>query len=358
MWLVLVLGCWDPEPADRAHCALARTTRVATADGATIALHHHAAVGPPVVLVHGISSNHHFWDLDPEHSLAAWLAERGHDVWLLDLRGHGDAAVHRNGLPQLAGWQVDDYGRYDLAAAVDYVRACTGYDQVGFVGHSMGGMVGAIYAATGGADHLSAMVLVGSPGKFTKNAPLMGLARAGLAAGGFALMSMDSAPFGSMAADFSRGPLKFTIQERLYNPANFEPATLDRMLRTIVSPMSRGEMRHFGRMLEDERFQSWDRSVGYLDALAEVTVPASLIVGMGDRLVAPEWVEAYATAFGGPVETFRAGIESGLVADYGHLDLGLGERAPVEIFPRIDAWLDRYPPTRDGRPVHFVHTGP
>lgn len=358
MWLLLVLACWEPEPVDRAHCALARTTRVATADGATIALHRHAASGPPVVLLHGISSNHRFWDLDPEHSLAAWLAARGHDVWLLDLRGHGEAAVHRDGRPQLAGWRVDDYGTYDLAAAVDYVRAVTGYDQVGFVGHSMGGMVGAIYAATGGADALSAMVLVGSPGTFSGESPLMDLARAGLAVGGATLVSMNSAHFADMAADFSRAPFGLTVQERLYNPDNFEPATIDRMLRTIVSPMSRGEMRHFGRMLEDGRFQSWDRSVGYLDALADVTVPASLIVGMGDRLVAPEWVEAYAPAFGGPVEVFRAGTESGLAADYGHLDLGLGERAPVEIFPRIDAWLDRYPPARDGAPVRFVHTGP
>ncbi len=364
MWLWLLLACWE-NPADayggpdvRAHCPLATTTRVDTADGATIALHHHPAVGPPVILVHGISSNHHFWDLDAEHSLADWLAARGHDAWLLDLRGHGDATVHRDGTPQLSGWRVDDYGRFDLAAAVDHVRACTGYDQVAFVGHSMGGMVGAIYAATGGADALSAVVFVGSPGTFSKDEPLMGLAAAGFAAGGTLLASIDSAPFGAMAADFSEGPLRITIQERLYNPANFEPATIDRMLRSIVSPMSRGEMAHFSRMIRDERFRSWDRSVDYLDALADVTVPALLVVGMADRIAPPAWVEAYAPAFGGPVSVFHAGTESGLVADYGHLDLGLGERAPTEIFPRIDAWLDRYPPKKDGRAAPFVHTGP
>ncbi|MDP2308126.1 MAG: alpha/beta fold hydrolase [Pseudomonadota bacterium] len=359
MWLLLLLGCWDVEPADRSQCELAHTTRVLTEDGATIALHRHAASGPPVVLVHGISSNHTFWDLDPAHSLAAWLQARGHDVWLLDLRGHGAATVKKNGQPQLMGWRVDDYGRHDMKAAVNHVRACTGYDQVALVGHSMGGMVGAIYAATGGADSLSAMVLVGSPGTFTKGDPILGLAQAGLAAGGFALASVDSASFSALAADMSRGPLKLTIQERLYNPKNFEPGTIDRMLRSIVSPMSRGEMRHFFRMLRDERFQSWDGTIGYLDALADVKVPAYLIVGAGDRLVAPAWVEAYAPAFGGPVEVFHAGIASGLGEDYGHLDLGLGERAPTEIFPRIDAWLDRYPPARDGQPpTPFVHPDP
>ena len=37
----------------------------------------------------------------------------------------------------------------------------------------------------------------------------MGLAQTGLAAGGFALASLPSAPFGAMAADFNRGPLRF-----------------------------------------------------------------------------------------------------------------------------------------------------
>ncbi len=350
MWLLLVLGCWETRPTVGDHCTLARTVRLGTEDGATVALHHHPASGPPVLMVHGISSNHHFFDLDAGHSMADWLADRGHDVWLLDLRGHGDAVTDLDGRPQLNGWRVDHYGRYDVKAAVEHVRACTGYETVSYVGHSMGGMVGTIYATSGGAASLASVTYLGSPGTFTRDVPMVKLAQTGFAAGGAALLSLDTAVFAATAADFDEGPLRVRVQERLYNPANFEPATIDRMLRTIVSPLSRGEMAHFARMIRQERFTSWDRSVDYLEALAAVEVPAFLVVGAGDRVVAPAWVEAYADAFGGPVEVFRAGTESGLVADYGHLDLALGERAATEIYPRVEAWIDRWPARRAGAP--------
>ena len=56
-------------------CSLASSVKVVTEDGATIALHHHPGRGAPVIAVHGIASNHHFWDLDPQHSLAKWLVD-------------------------------------------------------------------------------------------------------------------------------------------------------------------------------------------------------------------------------------------------------------------------------------------
>lgn len=324
------------------HCFGARTTRVQTEDGATIALHHHAAAGPPVLLVHGISSNHRFWDLDREHSFAEWLADRGYDVWLLDLRGHGDAEVDRRGRPQRAGWHVDDYARYDVPAAVERIRKVTGHDEIAYVGHSMGGMVGAMYLAMGG-EHLSSITLVGSPATFTKGVPMSGLAQLGFDVGGATQWWVDTPKVAATAADLSRRRIRVPLQEKLYNPANFTPNTVHDMLRAIVSPTSRGEMRHFARMLRDQRLESWDRTVDYRSQLVDVTVPAFVLVGAGDQVAAPAWVEAWEGAFGGPVEVFLAGTASGLDADYGHLDFGLGERAATEIFPRIEAWLLRHP---------------
>lgn len=353
MLLLLVAACAhlgvpvgdaDDDIPSRA-CTLARTVRLRTEDGATIALHHHAAAGPPVLLVHGISSNHHFFDLDPEHSLADWLVDRGHDVWMLDLRGHGDALRGVDGRLQRAGWRVDDYGLHDVPAAVDHVLACTGAEKLAYVGHSMGGMVGSIYAASGGAEQLSSLVYLGSPGTFDKDVPMVKLAQTAMAAGGATHLWFDTEVFAEASADLARGSVRVKLQERLYNPENFEPRTIDRMLRSIVSPMSRGEMQHFARMIADERFQSWDRTTDWLAELERVHVPALLIAGAGDGIVAPEWVEAYADAFGGPVEVFRAGTESGLQADYGHLDLGLGERASTEIFPRVGAWIEAHQPS-------------
>ncbi len=348
------MGCWEADGAPgRAsgappHCALGSTVQVLTDDGATIALHRHPAAGPPVILVHGVASNHHFWDLDPEHSLADWLMERGHDVWLLDLRGHGDAERDIRGQPQRNGWKVDHYGEHDVPAAVDYVKAATGYATVGYVGHSMGGMVGAIYAVTGGAPSLSSLIVVGSPGALLRGTPLYGLAQAAFWTGGATHLSFATPAFADLAAALESGPLRVKLQERLYNPANMESRTVERMFRSIVSPVSRGEMRHFARMMADACFESWDRRIDYTAALAEVKTPTYVVVGRGDHVATPSWVEAWGPAMGGPVEVFHAGTVSGLQADYGHLDLGLGERASVEIFPGIEAWLGRYPGEREG----------
>lgn len=344
---LLAGGCWEPQVEARpAQCALARTVRIATEDGATVALHHHAcADGPPVLLVHGISSNARFWDLDEDHSLASWLADRGHDVWLLDLRGHGEALWDADDRRQWAGWTVDDYGRYDVAAAVDHVRAVTGFATVGYVGHSMGGMVGGIYAATVGEDALASLVVVGSPSGFSKDDPLVGLAQAGFAAGGAALVWFETPALATASADAAGwGP--FAVRERLYNPENFAPETVDLMMRSIVSPMTRREMQHFARMIRDERFESFDGAVDYRAALKDVQTPLLAVVGAGDHVVPPAHVRAWADAMGGETKVVEAGRAGGFQHDYGHLDLGLGQNARDEVFPEIDAWLRAHPPKR------------
>lgn len=64
-------------------CATASTALVRTEDGATIGLHHHLGAGgegrgQPVLLVHGVSSNHRFFDLDADHGLGpGWRRAAG-----------------------------------------------------------------------------------------------------------------------------------------------------------------------------------------------------------------------------------------------------------------------------------------
>jgi pimeloyl-ACP methyl ester carboxylesterase len=344
--LFALLACWEPDREVGKQCSLAKSTHVKTEDGAEVVVHHHACSdAPPVLLVHGISSNARFWDLDPEHSFADWLADRGHDVWLLDLRGHGEALWREDGRRQISGWTVDDYGRYDVAAAVDHVRAVTGYETVGYVGHSMGGMVGAIYAVTRGGDALASFVAVGSPIAFSMKNPLPPLARAGFAAGGTMLFWFETPMAGAFAADVAPA-IPASLVGRLYNPENISATTADRLLRNIVSPNSREEMQQFARMLRDERFESFDGDVDYTAELAKVKVPTLAIVGAADQVAWPHSVERWATAVGGEVEVFHAGKAGGLASDYGHLDMGLGEHASTEIFPRIEAWLEAHPPRR------------
>lgn len=336
MLLLLAAGCWDPLPSGSESDYLATSTRLKTRDGATIALHHHPAKGPPVLLVHGISSNHHYFDLDPAHNLAGWLADRGHDVWMLDLRGHGDATYGDNGR-QFDGWTVDDYGEYDVDAAITYIQQVTNAPRVDYIGHSMGGMVGAIYAVRHGQASLGAMVVLGSPAAFSLDDPLVGLAALGMAAGGQSLLWVETPAFAGIAADL-KGAVPFHLDRRLYNPENYAKDTVDAMLRQIVSPLARTEMKHFGRMLHDERFESWDRKVDYRASLKDVDVPLLAIGSTQDQVVPASGVKAFADAMGGEHVFFLAS-GGNVLHDYGHLDYALAEDAPVEIFPMVEAWL-------------------
>jgi pimeloyl-ACP methyl ester carboxylesterase len=344
MLLLALLACAEPAPSVADPCAEAQDVRIRTADGATVALHRHAAPGgPPVLLVHGISSNTRYWDLDAERSLAVWLRARGHDVWLLDLRGHGRALDVPGDTSPVSGWTVDDYGRYDVDAAVQHVLAATGAPALAYVGHSMGGLVGAVYLHHHGAARIASFTALGSPARFSQEDPLVGLAALALDLGGAATDVLDTRDWAELAADLD-GYLPRGVQERLYNPAHLAPEVIPRMLRGIVSPMTTGEMRHFADMIDAERFQSADGSIDYLAALRGLPLPALAVAGLGDEVVPPERARAWRETFDGRVRVLDCGRAVGMAEDYGHLDFTLGRNAPTELWPTLDAFLREHPP--------------
>jgi pimeloyl-ACP methyl ester carboxylesterase len=112
-------------------------------DGIGIAADHWPGDGPPVVLAHGGGQTRHSWG-----GTAAVLADRGHRVVSIDLRGHGDS-----------GWAPDgDYTmaafRRDALAVVDWIG-----EPVAWVGASLGGMTG-LHAVDALPTAFTALVLV------------------------------------------------------------------------------------------------------------------------------------------------------------------------------------------------------
>lgn len=83
--------------------------------------------GRPVLLVHGLSSNARLWDAVARH-----LAEAGHPVVAVDLRGHGASAA-----------VADDEPDATLQAAHDLAAVCTdlGWSAPVVAGQSWGGNV-------------------------------------------------------------------------------------------------------------------------------------------------------------------------------------------------------------------------
>ena len=65
--------------------------------------------------------------------------------------------------------------------------------------------------------------------------------------------------------------------------------------------------------------------------------------GRADHIAPPDSVRAYYDAVGSEDKTLViASRSNGMHGDYGHLDLGLGDDAAVDIFPRIRAFLDAH----------------
>ncbi len=339
-----LVGCFEEEHAPaEAHCAVTEQHTVETADGARLALHRHAApAGRPVLVIHGISSNHHCWDLEAGRSLGSFLAARGLDAWLLDLRGHGDSRLGSNGRRLRSGWDIDDYGHQDLPAAIDYVRRETGQPQLALVGHSLGGMVAAIYASShpGGDRALSALVAVGSPMDFSDPDPLL---TTSLWAARFygPLLPVVPSPLAARIQGALPGRLT-PVDDLLFNDLGEDAR--ERMYQRVVSPLVGGELTQFGQALRTGSFTAADGAVDYPALLGRIETPTLVIAGRADRVAPPDRVVAYYEGVGAREKRFViAGRAHGFAADYGHLDLPLGDHAEAEIFPLIADWVDRPP---------------
>ncbi|KAK7113542.1 gastric triacylglycerol lipase-like [Littorina saxatilis] len=115
---------------------------------------------PVVILQHGlIGSSYNWLDNLANESLSYLLADRGADVWLGNIRGNTFSRNHTTLKPeqeQFWDWTYDEMAALDLPAMFDHVRHTTGQEQVHYVGHSQGTMIG--FAAFSTNLTLAAMV--------------------------------------------------------------------------------------------------------------------------------------------------------------------------------------------------------
>ncbi|TNE84208.1 MAG: alpha/beta hydrolase [Deltaproteobacteria bacterium] len=321
------------------HAADAERFWVESERGVWAHVQRYPGEGEAVVLVHGISSNHHFWDLMPGRSLALYLSERGYDVYNVDLRGHGFARRGADGKRQKVGWTVDDYGAFDVASVVEHIRKSRGLDEVHYVGHSMGGMVLAVYMALHPQPHLASAVAVASPLDFRDPDPAMQkmLKNAWIAK----LFGYTPTPAGARFLVGFGYKAPFHGDEWVLNPDNYEKEAYKATMRRVVSPLSRGEVDQFGLIARsDNEFVSENGRTKYRESLGHVRVPMLFLAGRADRIVSPDRVKGFYEAVGSREKEFVvAGRENGFAGDYGHLDFGTSDHAEAEVFPRIEAWI-------------------
>jgi pimeloyl-ACP methyl ester carboxylesterase len=143
---LLLVGCVHLPP-DEPDVGSAPEGRLAVADGWLAGTARGTAPGVPVVFLHGLGGNHHFFDAQLEH------VQRQAHVIAYDQRGCGESSLaprKKYDIDVLAG---------DLGVILDAARV----QQAVLVGHSFGADVITRYASLH-ADRVAALVLVEPPG--------------------------------------------------------------------------------------------------------------------------------------------------------------------------------------------------
>ena len=334
--------------------AMARARRLAVADelcfaagddGWRIALHRYRAPAGapsrrhPVILCHGLAANRITFDLDAAVSLARRLAGIGFDVYSLELRGHGASDPARLVGRRRWGFSFDDYLGRDVPAAIDAVRAMSGAPRVHWVGHSMGGILLYAHLASGGAGGLASGTAIGSSLDYTGTPSAfhgtLRLRRIGMLAPMLPIgtaMALSAPWTGRLGTAFER----FSLW-----PENVEPHLVRRLHARAFHGVSTPVLLQLATAFEPGGLRSRDRRRRYLDDLraSGATTPVLAVAGDRDWQCSVAAAAVPLAALAGRTQLSAYGPEHGHGSHYGHFDLLIGRRAPVEVWPAIESWL-------------------
>lgn len=113
----------------------------------------------PLVLLHGFFSNRLEWLPFPEAGLAHFFAEKGFEVWMPELRGHGFSPINK----EYAVNNFSEYAQFDIPAINDFIIEKTGKRPV-WIGNQFGGLVlsAALALQALPAKHIAGFVLLGA----------------------------------------------------------------------------------------------------------------------------------------------------------------------------------------------------
>lgn len=318
-----------------------------TSDGWDLSLLRYTPAHPlpgrrPVLFVHGIVTNQRNLDYDDKRSIVRSFAADGLDAWSLNLRGHGDSTkASVFGGDKKYDWDFDTYCLQDLPAAIAEVKAKTGAAQIDLVGHSMGGLLVYCLLARGGpaASSIGAAITMGSPLGFRWGPRFTLLAGAAASAlSKLPVLKLDTPTLLAL-------PLMSWFPEApallFFNPANIDPDVWSGFLAVGIEDESPRLAAQFGAWIEHDRFTSRDGAVDYEAALHAVKTPVLVVAGKANQLGFTPLVRRGHDALGGPKGWLLVAEENGANADYGHMDLLLGEKAAQDVWAPMKAWLAR-----------------
>jgi len=275
-------------------------------DGVPLALYHAPPAtprpAPPLLLVHGTFSNRTFFLGDRERGMGWYLASRGWDVWVAELRGHGRSGAAAHG----RNWLFEDWIRADAPALVDAVREATGHDRLIWVGHSAGGVIGYAFAGMPdpGAAAVAGLVAVSAP------APTgLGPVAWPMAAAGVLLTKLAG---------------RFPARALGIGPEDEHPGIFTQWMRWNLRGAWHGQ-----------------HGTDYYGHAARVTVPVLALAGAGDRWVAPPRLceDLLRTTASRAPRYVVCGRGTGFSENFNHHRVVASSAVRNEIWPLIADWL-------------------
>lgn len=285
---------------------------------------------PPVMMLHGLAANHHSFHF-AERSMAAWMAARGHDVWIPELRGHGDS------LARSYDWDVDAYLERDLPALISEILSATGAQALDWVGHSMGGVLLMLYGARHDPRIIRRGVTIASAVDYSVGET----AYRSLLALRPLLEPLPYLPFGPamrlLAPVFGRGrrlPERFHVW-----PPNIEPDLVRRIYARCFHTIPTSLLLSLSTTFETGGFRLATGDP-LLPSVPKLNAPLLMLAGSKDHQVSTEAVAHSARIIGDNASVRLYGVQHGHAHDYGHFDLLLGSRAPVEVWPDVATFLE------------------
>lgn len=289
----------------------------------------------PLVLAPGLGGNHAAFDLDPTRSLAHVLVARGYDVFIPAFRGAEATEPPPRGAAATR-WDIRLRAMIadDAEAIVDGVLAATGASEVGWVGHSLGALIGLQLAAGPRASALSGLVAIGAP--LDLGAPALrrwltiAIRIAQATTGG------DRVPLRRLARLEAplMGRLSIPHELAFVSPPGIDPDLTRRLHAHGVEDIPGSLLRDLSCLGDDP---GWSES-----ALAKLRLPVTFIAGERDPW-APPALTAGALRRAGLSESdlVAVGPSNGHRGDYAHVALIAGSHAPAEVFPLVLRALER-----------------
>ncbi len=312
---------------------------VAAVDGWQLCAWHRVPIQrrfvEPVVLCHGLSNNHRYFEFQAPYSFAAALTEAGFECMTVELRGAGNAAPAPLGTR--ADGCIDDYVRFDVPALIGHALSHSGALKTFWVGHSLGGLVALAAAEDSVQEKLKGLITLGSPVFFHPQWRTRWLLKFGYWLSPLGRFRTDW--FAAMVAPLA-GWFEVPVGKNIANQRNMLGWVQRLALATVIAPIWHGVLRQLRDWTSDDKFRSVDGKTDYRNRVRTLVIPHLIVGGVADGIAPPANCEQHFALAGSPDKELQLyGKQFGHREDYGHGDLLLGTHADTEVYPKLIAWL-------------------